>query len=49
MEREAVLGVKGHAHGVSDQRAEMSDECIETHDAMAIGGTFGRLLGLHEL
>ena len=43
-----MLGVKGHAHRVPDQRAEMRDECVEAHDAMAIGGTFGCLLGLHD-
>ena len=37
MEREAVLGVKGHAHRVSHQRAEMGDECIVAHDAMTVG------------
>ena len=37
MEREAVLGVKGHAHRVSDQRTEMGDERVEAHDVMAVG------------
>src|SRR5438445_3580953 len=37
MEREAVLGMKGHAHRVSDQRAEMGYEHIEAHDVMAVG------------